>query len=157
MIIDAFAFARNAESASGEIALSALPRVDVLARDGALAWSLSGLIGSQSRPFLKLDVFGRVQLRCQRCLKPMEWPLALASTVWLAPSEAEADLLPVDVDEFDAVVGSDCFDVDALIEDEVLLAIPATPKHDVCPEPLRIEKDTAASPFAVLKDFKRDH
>ena len=156
MIIDAFAFARNAESIRGEVALADLSRLDLLERAGVLEFTLSGYIGSQQRCFLHLSVTGSLRLRCQRCLEPMDWPLALEATVWLARNEAEADALPVNEDEFDPVVGSESFDVNALIEDEVLLSLPLTPKHAHCPEPLVVAKDLAASPFASLKGLKRD-
>jgi uncharacterized protein len=156
MIIDAFSLARNAESIRGEVALADLSRLDLLDRVGALEFILTGYIGSQQRSFLHLTVSGTLSLRCQRCLEPMDWPVALDVTVWLARSEAEADAAPVDEDEFDPVVGSESFDVYGLIEDEILLALPPTPKHKSCPELLVVPKDLTASPFAALKGLKRD-
>jgi uncharacterized protein len=57
------------------------------------------------------------------------------------------------------------FDLHALIEDELLMALPATPRHGVCPEPVRLSAvdpdfDAAQNerphPFAALGQLKRD-
>jgi uncharacterized protein len=156
MIIDAFTFARNAQSAAGQIPVASLRRLDLVDHEGSLDWALKGYVGSQHRLFLRLEVSGTLHVRCQRCLDRMDWPVDIKSTVWLASSDADADRLPLDEDEFDPVVGSEAFDVDALIEDEVLLALPPTPKHLRCPEPLQVKPDLAASPFAALRGMKRD-
>jgi uncharacterized protein len=44
-----------------------------------------------------------------------------------------------------------------MIEDEALLALPLSPKHDVCPDPsdfAAAKSGKADSPFAVLKNLK---
>lgn len=53
-------------------------------------------------------------------------------------------------------------DLQALIEDELLLALPIVPRHDLCPEPLARafvedegESRAEDSPFAALSVLKR--
>ena len=50
-------------------------------------------------------------------------------------------------------------DLPMLLEDELLLALPLVPRHDVCPEPLprafRDEADAAERPFAALAALKQ--
>ena len=47
----------------------------------------------------------------------------------------------------------------SLVEDELLLALPLVPRHEVCPEPLPIEPEAeapaSAHPFAALAALKR--
>ena len=51
-------------------------------------------------------------------------------------------------------------DLRELIEDELLLAMPLVPRHEVCPEPLPVRTDEdmpddAPNPFAALAALKR--
>jgi len=75
----------------------------------------------------------------------------------------------LDDDSVDVIVGSAVLDVLVLVEDEALLALPQAPRHAVCPEqqgiqqaaPVRNQAEQQAtqekaSPFAALKDLKRD-
>jgi uncharacterized protein len=75
-------------------------------------------------------------------------------------SEAEADAAPLDDDEADVIVGSRTFDLITQIEDELLLALPVSPRHAVCPEailPEDVEPEKEPSPFAVLANLKTKH
>jgi uncharacterized protein len=65
----------------------------------------------------------------------------------LAKNEENADEIDalLDDDEVDVVVGSKAFDVNDLIEDEALLAIPQSPKHAVCPDVSLASANTTAA------------
>ena len=157
MKIDLFEFARQNETASGETPLTALPRIETPDPRGALAWSAEGSTrGRHGGPRLDLAIDGDVVLVCQRCLQPMTQPLDLKARFLIADDEEAADRLDQD-DEFDVVVGSPTFDLDSLIEDEVILALPVAPRHVVCPDGT---KEASAmtrrpSPFAGLAVLRR--
>jgi uncharacterized protein len=78
----------------------------------------------------------------------------------LAQDESSADEIDAQLadESVEVIVGSHSFDVAQVIEDEALLTIPLSPKHDVCPDmavqpvPQKVEKE---SPFAVLKKLKQ--
>lgn len=75
-------------------------------------------------------------------------------------SEADADAAPLDDDEADVIVGSRSFDLITQIEDELLLALPVSPRHAVCPDemlPEETEAEKKPSPFAVLANLKTKH
>jgi len=64
--------------------------------------------------------------------------------------------------EDDVLALTPALDLEALIEDELLPALPLIPRHGVCPEPLPrpfIDEDGAAvpadNPFAALAALKR--
>ncbi len=157
MKIDLFEFVRNDETASGEAPLSALARIETPDRHGALAWSAAGSMrGRHGAPRLDLRIDGDVVLICQRCLQPMKQPLHLRSRFLVADDEDSADRLDQD-DDFDVVVGAAHFDLDALIEDEVILALPVAPRHAVCPDGANeaIATVRKPSPFAVLAALRR--
>lgn len=156
MKIDLFEFARLGGEASGELSVAQMRRVETPDRSGALVWKASGATGMRHGTLqLDLDIDGRLALICQRCLHAMTQELAIRSHFLIARDEEAAAALDDD-DARDAIVGAADFDLDALIEDEVILALPIAPRHEVCPDekanlPYRDEKP---SPFAALAALK---
>ena len=161
-VIDAFEFCRLKERREGEIAVADLPRLaqESVDNSGVVRWSLQGGSNEQGHPQLSLAIAGAVRLMCQRCLSPFEFDMAAGSVLVLAQDEGsadEVDALLAD-ESVEVIVGSRNFDIAQLIEDEALLAIPLSPKHETCPDQLvmnagkDLEKE---SPFAVLKNLKQ--
>lgn len=163
ILIDAFEFCRLGEAREGEFAVADMPRLAAEAVDptGTVRWSLSGGRHPQGHPQLMLTVAGTVQLRCQRCLAPFTFAIDSRAVLVLAHDEAGADELEASLDDdtLEVVPASRQFSVSDLVEDEALLALPVSPRHDVCPQqPVpqdAAQEDKAASPFAVLKELKR--
>jgi uncharacterized protein len=127
---------------------------------GMLKWSVRGGVEVQGHPGLTLEVAGPVHLRCQRCLGPLEFAIDSSSVLILANDEAGADALEeqLDDDSLDVVPGSRSMDMAVMIEDEALLALPLSPRHNVCPDSSAIDglkQDKPDSPFAVLKNLKK--
>lgn len=161
-VIDAFEFCRLKERREGEVPVSELPRLAAESVDGsgALLWSLQGGSDSRGHAQMVLSVSGAVQLMCQRCLAPFAFPLSSESVLVLARDEASADELDALLAEekVEIVVGSKSFNIADIIEDEALLAIPSSPRHEACPDRAlpKQDKDVGKiSPFAVLKNLKR--
>ncbi len=156
MKVDLFEFARGAHEAEGEIPVSRLTRVDSPDPVGAFRWSAVGSrFGRDQDPHLDLQVEGSVVMTCQRCLQPMRQPIAIASTFLIVADEATAETLDDD-DAIDVLVGAPDFDLDELVEDEVILALPIAPKHDLCPGAATEAPTGVArpSPFAALAGVK---
>jgi uncharacterized protein len=156
MKLDLFAFARLQQTASGDVAVKGLTRVDAAPSDDVLAWTARGsLNGRHGGPRLDLDIEGSVTLICQRCLQPMQEPISLSARFLIAADEATADDLDQD-DDFDVVVGATEFEIDTLIEDEVILALPSAPRHRICPDGATDASDRAKkpSPFAALAGIR---
>jgi len=160
-VIDAFDFCRQKLERAGETALADMPRLTAELTDakGSLQWTVQGGSDGKGHPKLTLQVSGPVHLRCQRCLQPFEFAIDSSSVLILAQDEASADALEeqLDDDSVDVVAGSRTMDMAAMIEDEALLALPLSPKHDVCPDPADFaaaSSKKAESPFAVLKNLK---
>ena len=101
-----------------------------------------------------------VDATCQRCLEPVT--LSIESAVDVSVVEREADV-PTDavVDDYIVLDGAP-LDVLAVVEDEVLLALPFAPRHEPghceaaavpgAPLPTAAEEN----PFAVLAALKDD-
>jgi len=160
VVIDAFDFARLHEHREGKIAVADLPRLakECVDASGTLHWSLDGGYEKYGRPDLTLTVSTTVQLQCQRCMAPLPLEIASKSVLVLAKNEAAADELDelLDDEALEVIVGSKEFNVLELIEDEVLLALPLSPRHDVCPDASALDAvtDSKPSPFAILKGIK---
>ncbi len=128
--IDSLRFAQSGDSLSGEFPVASFERLrDMLvSTGGGVAWRLSGVTES-GRPALKLVVAGELRLLCQRCLMPCLHELRLESVMPVARSEGELDVWERDDSLLDALVAETHLDVQTLVEDEILLSLPAVPRH----------------------------
>ena len=158
--IDLFEFCRNKQRLSGDVPVSDFARLTVELADnkGELAWSLQGGQHEPGSAQLTLQLEGEVHLICQRCLTAYPLAIASKSLLVLAKTEAEADETEarLDDDSIDVIVPSGSQDLMVLVEDEALLALPLSPRHESCPAGAApgTVNDKAESPFAVLKKLK---
>ena len=156
IVINSLSFAREGRSLEGELPLSGLERLqDVLADvSGTVRYSLQGRVSRQGKPQLLLDVEGIAPVVCQRCLGLYAYPLSIASTLELIADEAEISQDELEDDSRDFLVAQKEMDVAALIEDEIILALPSAPRHEECELPGSSERGTKVSPFAALSALK---
>ncbi len=164
IVIDSLAFAREGRHLVGQLAVNDLPRVaDVLADDaddgddlrGVLSCRLSGGRNDAGKLFLLVEVSGELRLKCQRCRESLVLPLDIKSQVMLVPPGAPWPDESLADDTADAVEALAEQPVAALIEEEVLLALPVVPRHESCALPEGGDHDRrAASPFAALARLK---
>ena len=159
-VIDTFEFSRRQETRQGEVVLASLPRLaaESLEPSDSLRWSLEGGADRIGHLQLTLTLSGTTHLMCQRCLTPFAFDMASKSVLILAKDEVQADEIDalLSDDSIDVIVGAKALDIYALVEDEALLKLPLSPKHDVCPDLTKIalqESTAKPSPFAVLKDL----
>ncbi|HYD78448.1 MAG TPA: YceD family protein [Paucimonas sp.] len=133
---------------------------DTADKSGAIKWSLQGGRDGHGHSQLTLSVSGTVKLMCQRCLTPFSFDVDSEVVLVLAPDEESIDAIEtlIDDESVDVIAGSQAMSVIDLIEDEVLLSLPLSPKHEVCPDQEALEalrKTDKESPFAVLKNLKQ--
>jgi uncharacterized protein len=130
-VIDALEFARSAQESSGSVRVSALQRLEDLLYDsaGSLSYDLRGGRDDRNRPLLALKVSGGLHLQCQRCLGLLDYPLEVVNTLLVVPAGAKPEDDLEDPDAPDTIEANEELDVVALVEDEVLLALPLAPRH----------------------------
>jgi uncharacterized protein len=151
--IDGLAFARGASVLAGRLGLDSLPRLAQSGCSGSVIdFVLSGEINERGRPGLRLVVDGSVRLECQRCLDGLELPLHLEVQLEFAGSEAEIASADDDVER---VVAGREMSVAALIEDEVILALPMVPKHERCGAAADVGTKPRVSAFQALGALRR--
>lgn len=128
--IDSLRFAQTADRASGEFALAELTRLhDILANlDGVVQWSLEGNMRT-GRPAIALSLHGQLTLICQRCLKPCAHALEAESILPVARSEDELARWESEDPLLDGLVADPRLNVRDLVEDEIILSLPAIPRH----------------------------
>ncbi len=158
-VVDSFEFCRSAGQAYGATPVAGFNRLcaDLADSSGELRWSFQGGLHAEGDPQLDMAVDGTVKLVCQRCMAPFEYALQSRSTLVLAADEEQADAVEarLDDDSIDVIVGAKAMDLLTLVEDEALLSLPLSPRHDVCPGPVQeIREDKAESPFAVLRKLQ---
>lgn len=165
--LDVRAFAETAATLEGEWSQHELPRLEasVLAADtvAPVRWRVQGerraVTGGAPEIWLHLAASTAATLQCQRCLQPFAEPLAVDRHFRFVASEQEAERLDDELDD-DVLVISRQFDLSALLEDELILALPLVPRHETCPDPLPVptgeEPEAAAeNPFAALAALRR--
>ena len=132
--------------------MEALPRLGQTGcLDTVLDYVLVGEINERGKLGLRLAVNGSVRLRCQRCLGDVELPLRIEAQLEFATGEAE--VLAAD-DDIDRVVASHEMSVAALVEEEVILALPMAPKHEQCRAAAGTERGKEPSAFQALGALK---
>ena len=160
-VIDAFEFCRQRGVREGVLPVAQLTRLaaDCADPSGELAWSAQGDVSPQGFAQLRLKVSAQVNLVCQRCLHPFAHQIDTNSLLMLGESEAHADEIEeiLDDESIDVIVGSRSCDLLNLVEDEALLALPQSPKHEVCPDTGLLDalKTEKISPFEALKGLKK--
>ena len=167
--LDIRAFAQAAQERSGADVLAAYPRLAEEAQRDAgqslVRWRALGAMRPDAlgvaQPWLHLQAQAMLPLSCQRCLDVVEVPLEVDRHFRFVADEATAEAEDDDAEE-DLLVASDAFDLQALIEDELILAMPLIAMHDVCPSPsppLGAGDDAKLperpNPFAVLQQLRK--
>jgi uncharacterized protein len=112
--------------------------------------------------WLHLHAGTTMSLVCQRCLGPVDVPIDVHRSFRFVADEATAAAQDDDAEE-DLLAMSRSFDLLELIEDELLMAVPVAPRHEVCPIPVKMSAEDAdfeaageekENPFAVLGRLK---
>lgn len=159
-VIDGFEFARRNHRIAGRLAVAELDRVAEFLVDtvGDLDCELTGgrAEDDERRLELRLVVSGELQLVCQRCLQAVQFELRLDKRLRLIAAGASWPDEDVENEDIDVIEASNEMAVGSLIEDEVLLALPISPRHDVCGTPRMKDTQQETSPFAVLRKLKLD-
>ena len=170
--LDIKAFAQAGAELHGETPLTDCPRLlqeqfAAPADTGKVRWQIQGrmvpVTGGTPQVSLSLQAEVDLAMQCQRCLTPVVAQVLAENAFIFVADEATAEALDED-SETDVLVISRDFDVLSLVEDELILALPLVPRHDVCPEDLPQEAvdeafEAAAAdrphPFAALAALKK--
>ncbi|MEE1925847.1 YceD family protein [Pseudomonas sp. 148P] len=109
------------------------------------------------------DLNVEVKMVCQRCLELVTLPIHSECTYAVVKEGANTQSLPKGYDVLE--LGEDPLDLQALVEEELLLALPIVPAHhpEECQQPAGADEPEPSedevkrsNPFSVLAQLKRD-
>lgn len=174
--LDVAALAEQGASLDGTWPLSSLQRLAASAHNEAppkggdvVTWSARGerrvRVGAPAEVWLHLHAGACVELECQRCLGPVATALEVDRALRFVQGEDQAAALDAESED-DVLALSRWLDLRELVEDELLLALPLVPRHEVCPQPLPLAglageavlpdgQEERPNPFAVLQELKK--
>lgn len=157
-IIDPGKFADSGERLEGQLQLQELDRIRELNLDGdaAVRFSLAFDRDEKGAVVITGELSGQLTVACQRCLNPMRLTLQSRINVGVVDDPKQMVALP---EELEPVIAEEHkVSLLRLIEEELLLAMPLSPVHELsaCPGAGLVGQHATKkeNPFAVLKDLK---
>ena len=156
VLSDPIRFALDECNLQGQVALADMARLsDVLVEAvGEAVWALTGERDVSGKPFLRLEVRAQPVVRCQRCLTGLEWEFEHVSVLRLVRPGTPIGDEDLENDEYDTIEAQPDLDVIALIEEEMLLALPYAPVHESCEPPRPQGGNDKKSPFDILASLR---
>ena len=171
--LDVKAFAEDAGQLAGESRLGAHPRLltETAGRgaDLPLAWSAVGELRNAGHVhpeiWLSLRVHTVLPLTCQLCLGEVDVAVDVERPFRFVKDESTA-MAEDDSSPEDLLALSRSFDLIELVEDELLMDLPVAPRHELCPEAVKLavaDRDFESAggerenPFAALQRLKAGH
>ena len=162
LVIDNLAFSKKNEALSGVLLLADCPRLQELLHQPSLkaesnaqeiVFDLKGTTNSLNQHFLSLSITAKLSANCQRCLSAMPLTIKLHFNYLISDvDDAALEALELDnVDDFDLLQANANMDLAALIEDEVIMALPIAPTHENACVELVTQSGEKPNPFAALK------
>jgi len=163
--IDPFRLANNGLRLEGELQLSKMARLSAAIDDdqGVVEVQLQFDMDETGTPFMVGHIKTQLPLVCERCMQSMMHHVDTDLSVGLIRHERQAEHLAEQYEPW--LIDSDApVELSAVVEDELLLAIPIVPKHEHACLPREMwqsgeenigEEDKPESPFAVLSALKK--
>ena len=165
IFIDNVAFAKKNERLVGSLKLTDCPRLFELLEDATkneqskssdttlISYVLQGNTDAAGQHHLHLALKVTLVTTCQRCLNDMPLELALNFN-YLIGEVSDIELEDGDIDgsdDIDLQQASPNMDIIALIEDEIIMAMPIAPIHEKDCGAIVSQSGEKQNPFAVLK------
>ena len=158
VVIDGLAFVRSGSQLDGKLDAQAMPRL------AAMGWQLrhagftvTGVTDGRGKPALRLRASAGLETVCQRCLGTLTLELSVDEVLELSHSPQE---IAQAEDNVDRVLASPAMNVAEMVEDELILALPYTPKHEGCTMAgaaqagVQVAATERSSPFEALERLK---
>ena len=118
-------------------------------------------VGGENQIWLHLLADADVVLQCQRCLQPLDEAVHVDRHFRFVADEDTAAALDDEIED-EVLVLPKSLNLRDLVEDEMLLALPLVPRHDVCPEVVPMQfgdveiVEEKSNPFASLALLRKD-
>lgn len=167
VLVDALHLADTGQCLKGQLALSHMPRLAATlhSKEGVVDVDLEFGRDEQRRRYLRAHISAHLIVECQRCLEPMEMYVEAMPFLAIVISQVQAENLPENYEPL--LSESQEMPLAAIVEDELILALPVAPKHtdEQClqgqrhfeQQQLTDKQDVRKKPFALLNQLKNKH
>ncbi len=138
--------ARQGASLAGALSSASMPRLsdslwwpdDQPHTDRSAQWRVTGQWraerGGAGQVWMALEVDFDAPVQCQRCLGPCTEPLRVRRRFRFVSRPEQAEELDEELED-DVLVQSSRFNLNELVEDELILAMPLVARHEQCEAP----------------------
>ena len=167
ILIDNLVFAKNNEQLTGILTQADFPRLAELLQSestysadsnaklapSSINYTLQGNSDAVGQHYLHLKLNANITTTCQRCMTEMPLKLELNFN-YLIGDAAVNDIEASEIegsDDLDLQQASVAMDLKALIEDEIIMAMPIAPIHQEDCGAIITQSGDKANPFAALK------
>ena len=154
MAINNLEFAETQQTLAGEVKAANCERLletlSASSKDATISFKLTGAAKQLRNPSLHLHIEAKLPVTCQRCLDEMQVQLSLDFDYIICQT------LPIETDENDDtdwLEASTEMNLQELIEDELLLAMPIAPTHAHDCSKQSMRSGEKPNPFAALKNL----
>ncbi len=146
-----------------DVPVSGFPRLAEMltSLNGVVRVTLKASMSPDRRPATTIGLVAALEQSCQRCLQPVSVIIDHEHTVvWVADEAELARLDALDDEsadpdwEFLPMPVPPRVETLALVEDELILALPIVPLHEVCALPKAATEQVEDHPFAALAQLK---
>ncbi|CAK7063374.1 YceD family protein [Saezia sanguinis] len=158
-------FARREEELTGSLSLDDMPRLadlcvaplpaGITSSTPIAHWRARGEFKPQRigepQLWLFLTLEAQIPLRCQRCLQDLLQLVPLELSYRFVATEEQATLEDGESEE-EVLSLTRALDLPALCEDELIMALPLIPLHEICPDPLVPGLDRAGMMLEISDD-----
>lgn len=164
--VDPFRFAHDSVELESQLPLTQMKRLSAILYqpEGMVTVKLAFAVDVLGVSSLLGNIQAGLNLICQRCLEPMHVDLDTSLALGFARSAAGLEQIPSELDPVRVEGGQ--VDLLALLEDEIMLALPQIPRHAENECSLRHEHEAPNSesyrpqaqqenPFSVLAGLKK--
>ncbi len=142
----------------GELPLKEMERLRsvLLHTEDSVTYRLKFATDEFGRNYIQERISTTISLQCQRCLGEVRVDINSENRLAIVANNEVAQELPTEYEPL--VITEDELSLSALIEDELLLALPISPTHGVDECPVKLErpmKSEKQNPFAVIKQLQK--
>ncbi len=156
--LDPIRLAKAGAELEGMLKLSEMERLSthLFETEGEAEYTLHFIKEDGGRYCIRGRVFAQLQLICQRCLDSVEKVIKTDTNLIVVKNLEEARQVP---EEFEPFIIDQGVTLKSLLEDELLLALPTVPRHEIEDCPVKIKSDPGMyeakkNPFVELSKLQ---
>jgi uncharacterized protein len=125
---------------------------------GSIEYEISGYLTDDAEPAFHLRVAGQIALACQRCMDRLVHNVQSTRDLVMVAEVGEFEPVDSEQDSVDTIPYAPTVNLLDLLDEEVILSLPISPRHGEGQCEARVDAQdigSADSPFSVLSRLKQ--